>query len=429
MMTYRLNRGMTVRTQVLGRALALGLTIGLVAAGCGDDDEPDATPSSSAPSSDGTTSTLGGDDGTAAAGEPMTIGFVNQEGDPAGDYSDFHAGVDAGLAYLNEELGGVGGRPLELEFCETRAASGGDVCANELVQAGVPVVLGGYNSHTGPMLPILKSAGIPLISAAALSAGDFPADGNHWAILISTLTGYVSTGQYIAGLEPERLSIIHIDAPPPLQASQTLASAVEAIGATVQLFPLAANAPDVTPVVSAAGADDPDVIMLAMAPPACGKVMAAIDQLGLDAQVITPPGCIDAASLAAAGSGAAGTRFFSPVEPVITAEPSDDMQAYLDAVEDGGGDPTQRGAEGFATVLTIRAILEEAGGGDATSESIIEYMSSAAGVDVPMGVPFTCEPPPLDQAPAVCADGVRIWEVTADLTAEDAGGSVFTAAG
>lgn len=421
--------------RTIGRGAALILSLSLLGAACGDDDDGGSSASTTAGGGDtGATTTAGGsgggDSGRAASGEPIRLGFVNQEGDPAGDYSDFHAGVDVAIAYINEELGGIDGRPLELEFCETRTASGGDVCANEMVQAGVPMVIGGYNTHTGPMLPILQSAGVPLVSAAALSSGDFPSDDNHWAIMISTITGYVATGQYINSLDPERVSIIHIDAPPPLQASQILAGVVEPSGATVELFALPADAPDVTPVVSAAGADDPDVIMLAMAPPACGKVMAAVAQLGLGAQVITPPGCINLESLQSAGSGAAGTQFFSPLEPVISAEPSEEMQAYFDALEAyGSGEPTQRGAEGFAMIMTVKSILEAAGGADATADSILEFMRGASQVEVYMGVPFTCTPPPLDQAPAVCADGVQIWEVTDDLRAVAAADGYFTAGG
>ena len=70
----------------------------------------------------------------AAEGEPIIIGLQNPEGDPNGSFPEYSAAVQAAVDYINTELGGLGGRPIELEICKT-AISPDDSqrCANELV--------------------------------------------------------------------------------------------------------------------------------------------------------------------------------------------------------------------------------------------------------------------------------------------------------
>ena len=53
----------------------------------------------------------------APTGEPFVIGVVNTEGAPGTDFPEFSNAFRAAAAYVNAELGGIGGRPGELEVC------------------------------------------------------------------------------------------------------------------------------------------------------------------------------------------------------------------------------------------------------------------------------------------------------------------------
>ena len=53
-----------------------------------------------------------------ATGEPILIGIQNPEGDPNGSFPEYSAAALAAAEYINTELGGLGGRPIELELCK-----------------------------------------------------------------------------------------------------------------------------------------------------------------------------------------------------------------------------------------------------------------------------------------------------------------------
>ena len=60
-----------------------------------------------------------------AAGDSITIGLQNPQGDPNGSFPEYSSAVQAAVKYINEELGGIGsdlsagkaGRPIKLETC------------------------------------------------------------------------------------------------------------------------------------------------------------------------------------------------------------------------------------------------------------------------------------------------------------------------
>src|SRR5262245_62499943 len=47
-----------------------------------------------------------------AQGEPIRIGHINQEDVPIGSFPEVRLGAETAVAFVNAELGGVGGRPV-----------------------------------------------------------------------------------------------------------------------------------------------------------------------------------------------------------------------------------------------------------------------------------------------------------------------------
>jgi branched-chain amino acid transport system substrate-binding protein len=140
--------------RIVGAAL---VAVGLVAAACSGDD---GTTSDSGRDLGDTTATSVG---TEATGEPIAIGFVNSEGG-AFSVPELRVGNEVATDYLNERLGGVNGRPLEVTRCETDGSPEASIdCANQFVEAGVVAVVEGTDLGGDAMLPILADAGIPLV--------------------------------------------------------------------------------------------------------------------------------------------------------------------------------------------------------------------------------------------------------------------------
>ena len=51
--------------------------------------------------------------------DPIRLGMINQEDTPLGSYPELRVAAEAAVAWINAELGGVAGRPLELLSCVT----------------------------------------------------------------------------------------------------------------------------------------------------------------------------------------------------------------------------------------------------------------------------------------------------------------------
>ena len=85
----------------------------------------------------------GGTAGAATGTDPFVIGYVNQEGGTPG-FPEATIGVDAAVWYINNHLGGIGGRPIELAKCIITKEEDGQKCAQEmLANDQVSVVLAG----------------------------------------------------------------------------------------------------------------------------------------------------------------------------------------------------------------------------------------------------------------------------------------------
>ena len=96
------------------KVLALLFGAALVVAACGGDDDAVTTeaPTSEAPTSEAPTS-------EEPTGEPFKIGVQNLEGDPNGSFPEFSIAIQAAADYVNAELGGLGGRPIEIVLCKS----------------------------------------------------------------------------------------------------------------------------------------------------------------------------------------------------------------------------------------------------------------------------------------------------------------------
>ena len=137
---------MTKRKVTFAATLAV---LGLVAGACSESSDSssstEAPVSSEAPTSEAPTTDAPGDSpiseanlahalaytggpGGVASGDPVVIGYVNQEGGtPA--FPEASIGIESAVWYANNFLGGIGGRPIELAKCTVTKEEDGQKCA------------------------------------------------------------------------------------------------------------------------------------------------------------------------------------------------------------------------------------------------------------------------------------------------------------
>ncbi|WP_344770023.1 ABC transporter substrate-binding protein, partial [Aeromicrobium panaciterrae] len=105
-----------------------------------------------------------------ATGAPIKIGLLNPVNGGA-SAPGATQGVNAGVEFVNADLGGVDGHPIEIISCDVDALSPETNinCANQLAKSGVVAVIDAYNPAAGATLPILQSAKIPIIGPLAFN--------------------------------------------------------------------------------------------------------------------------------------------------------------------------------------------------------------------------------------------------------------------
>jgi branched-chain amino acid transport system substrate-binding protein len=191
-------------------ALAAIATCSLLAAACGGDDD-DATVEPAAESTDapaasstedpaaesteesdgsvddstaGSTadSTAGATDGSGAAdGTPIKIGLVYAEtGRTASTYSMTDGVAKAWAQWVNEEMGGVNGHPVEIVAEDGLSTGEGAVAAaQKLIDEGVVGIVVQDSTAENAILETITAAGIPMIGG---TANNRPVDSGdaHW---------------------------------------------------------------------------------------------------------------------------------------------------------------------------------------------------------------------------------------------------------
>jgi branched-chain amino acid transport system substrate-binding protein len=153
--------------------VAIVAVLGITAA-CSDD----ATTTAESSSNLGDTTATSA--GTRATGAPIRIGFVNSEGG-AFSVPELRVGNEVAETYINDQLGGVNGRPLQVSRCTTDGSPEASIdCANQLVEEGVVAVVEGTDLGGDAMLPILADAGIPLVGHVQFGPGRMFDDNSYY---------------------------------------------------------------------------------------------------------------------------------------------------------------------------------------------------------------------------------------------------------
>ena len=118
--------------------------------------------------------------GVKASGTPVKIGIVNPEGGPAISHPESREAAEAAIKYANDNLGGIGGHPIEAVICKSMedAASVRD-CGNQMVEAKVAAVQSTTTGNGDSMAPIITKAGIPYFSASGSSASELTSPNSY----------------------------------------------------------------------------------------------------------------------------------------------------------------------------------------------------------------------------------------------------------
>ncbi|WP_067662375.1 ABC transporter substrate-binding protein [Nocardia miyunensis] len=354
-----------------------------------------------------------------ASGAPIRIGLVNDDSGAGASMPEVRTGVQAAFGYVNDYLGGIAGRPVVLDSCDSKSNSASAAaCASQMIADRVVGVLHGPETDSGTTAQTLMNAGIPVISTAPASAQEM-AGSLSFSFSGGAFAFAAALGQWMAQQHYHSSTLFAEDAPGGMSLYQMSANFLRKLGINTTVITVAPGTADVTPQMTSALSHHPDAVWMLGDAGLCLSFMRAYRASGSTAQVgligqCTGSQVTDVVSL----SGAVGPAYANPLGDNTEARL---YRGVLDAYAPGT-DPNGLAYLGYTMALgTIRAVHTVTG--EVTPAAVAAAMRAAKGVPLPIAddVTFACDGKQIPPFPAPCSDTVFIARL-------DAGGNPTTIA-
>jgi branched-chain amino acid transport system substrate-binding protein len=397
-------RGFTVNARRVA-SIAAASAIVATAVGCGSDslDTDNTGTSGTTPASTS--------NGAAASGDSVVIGLIVQTNNDLQSVPEAIATAQAATGWVNDEQGGINGRKLQLEICESSMTGSSVVaCANKLIQKRAVAVVSGGDIGMVAGMPVFTSAKVPVI-------------GGAWArpeevlgpepIYRSAMVGFgLSLGPAIAHYAHERhdaKKIVLVSQEPSRAIVEPLLSAPSKKlgGPPVDFVGAPPTAPDLAPYFVQAASHDPDVIAVFGLP--CLPVLQAFKASGSDAALMQPAQCADAKTLEAAGDLADGSLYIYG-QPVPALNPDNpDVQVFESAMDTYAPDTPNAtsdfGTSVFQGVMNVADLAREMPEGEVTPAGLQKLVRATRHQKNWLGLSgfYSCNPPPVAAYPAICS--------------------------
>jgi branched-chain amino acid transport system substrate-binding protein len=341
--------------------------------------------------------------------EPVKVGFIGINDGPIAALPELLQATETAVEFVNAELGGVDGHPIELVPCSVSLSpESSQRCAREVLEADVVAVLGGINVLGGPGIALLEEAGVPYV-------GGVPVGVDEMTSPISFQFSGGTSGAFAAfaadaaqRVKAKKVGMVYVDYGAVADGAHEYgAELMKKLGVDVVVevtFPLTST--DVVAPIQKALDAKPDALIVGAADTSCAPALDAIADLELDGPVYMVGACADKKWLDQVGiENAVGTIFNIEGRLNQRVVDSADTEIYNEAVGEYGPDglnPASAATVSFRSTMNLWAVLNELGA-DATPEQIIENFRGA--VDEPSfdGHPYTCDGEQVPDMPALCS--------------------------
>ena len=406
---------------------------------------PDGTAASGDTTAPGDTTAMAETPTGEATGEPFRIGVQNLEGDPNGSFPEYTIAIQAAAEYVNKELGGLGGRPIEIEVCKSVVSpDDSQRCANELSASGVDIAISTINFF-GNNFSIYQGSDIPVLVVTPVTIADFTSEGVYsigagggclgaHTGLIEFVTNEIEGAE---GIDVEKVGVPWADTPPGVVCYNDLEAKpldvlngsepgdAERAGSKPDLtyigVPIVPAAPDVTPQATEVLDFDPDAIIFSAQGADCWNLVDAMGRLGWTPEkvpLVLSGSCTDFDAMRAAGPLAQGVYFIgsgnSLLSPLDGQEPGknlDEATVYQEKGAEYGmsNDDIFKGfsTQGFSAIMNIWQIANGIDG-EVTAKAIEEGFAATDGsMETFGGLPLDCAGAPAPYV-AVCSSAVSV---------------------
>tara|TARA_Y100001960_G_scaffold310561_1_gene370184 strand:- start:36 stop:1112 length:1077 start_codon:yes stop_codon:yes gene_type:complete len=334
------------------------------------------------------------------------------ENSPAGSFPEARVAIEAAADWVNSELGGVNGRPVELVTCITDfSIEKSQSCAQEMVMAGVVAVTTGIDVGSNGSIPIFEQNEIPIVGGIPANMVEMK---SPMAFYFSGATpgGYGGfIGHAIEYLDAKRIVLAHGEFESFTIATRDYGAALaEALGLEVELIPFPLFSLDFLPVLTKAAEFEPDAIVVAAADLSCAPIMQTMVELGIEAQLYLVGACAAEEIQEVAGSAIESVLFNSegPLEESLESSIYDEV-VWQYASDPAGGVGTVS-MRGFLNLYALLVELDQSDTG-ISSESLIELIRSSNQRPSFWGHPYTCDGNQIPGLSSLCAPQQLLFSI------------------
>lgn len=397
------------------RTIVGGVVLGaLVAAGCSSSSSSGGTATGGATATTVDQAVLG--PMNKATGTPVKIGFIYPGSTPIGDNQDELAMAKATADYVNDHLGGIAGRPLELVTCgDNTTPAGATDCANQMLAAKVPVVLEPEPAQPVPIVNLLTPAKVPFMvwagaDTSVLTSADVSTVGNPLTLLAAPVKLAKDDGK-------KKIAMVYTDVPAaaelPLLAKPLYKK--EGIGLLTTAVPL--GAADVTPQIQAALSSGADEFLVIGDDTLCVNSLSALKTLGYQGKVVSNDNCLKSSAAKTLSGGfnglvIAGTQATSNTNAEVALFHTV-AATYAPQIQnpDSGTVPAH-----YASVLAFARAMKGLTADQLTSGGIADQLLTMSPQTMPLlaGATFQCDRKKSTLTPSVCSNGAVIETLDAE---------------
>jgi branched-chain amino acid transport system substrate-binding protein len=342
--------------------------------------------------------------GKKAAGSPVKIGLINNEGSsPAAEPSTGDAAV-AAADYANAELGGIGGHQIQVDRCsENEDTASATACANKMVQDNVAAVVIGTTGFGNTMVPIITKAGIPYVSATGSSSAELTTPGTFmWTGGFPADLGGMA--KYAAQQGIKKVTAYVINSPAALEGAQAVGAPLfKAAGVGFTIEPVPFGVADATPQVTAGLAGKPGGAAIVADAGTCTSILKALTTVSPGLPTMGNTSCLNTSTLTALGSAMNGVRIFGRSD-TQSDDPEAQLYRYVMAKYYPKDSPSGDAVTGYQGMLGLARALSTLTG-DPTAATITTAIKAAANVPLPAGagLAFTCDGKAMAGLPSNCS--------------------------
>jgi branched-chain amino acid transport system substrate-binding protein len=403
----------------------------LFVAACGDDDD-ESQPSGGG--GDNAADTGGGGDQSGGAGEESVtnyvdyvggtagkadsskstiyIGWLNQEGGQQEIGADATDGADLAVKVANEQLGGIDGHPVALKKCFIKnAEEEGTTCGQKLGNdkdisainvGGVAIGIQPFYSTIGGKKPVIVGVAVTPVDGVQKNATVLFGDATHVLGPFGTYAKDKLGAKTAALVYPNIAGIT--------DGAAALDKGLKAAGITVKKVGYAQGQTDLIGPLTAAGAQNADIVIPYSDASGCVNQAKALKQLGItDAKkIVSAPLCLN--PVVSEGLGGDYPIWTYAIASSLYGDKTDPgMPAYMKVTEQYGVKtaPDPWVIVEFGSVLTTIKFLNEVGADSLDTDAILEKARSFTG-PVALGAPeLQCEK--YKDAPAICNDRTQFF--------------------